>query len=80
MKEYLAEQEAGIKLSSLVVSFLKKSCPVFQKECLGSKCHSYYRGGVHKVKKQKNDEIVYVLNEPNCSCSLVTGSIEMLEP
>jgi len=68
-------------------SMIRNICPIFQKECLGEKCHSYYSGQV--IKKHTDtggflDEsitgVYYRKYIPQCQNAIVTGTIEYQEP
>jgi hypothetical protein len=54
-----------------------KNCPVFKKECLIHKCHSFFEGNVLKKEEYPAKKWVYFLYEPCCTCSIVTGVVEM---
>ncbi len=65
------KDEATVELLESRAKQLSLMCPVFRKECLGTKCASYYEGRVWGRDEK------YRYSSAGCTSSLITGVMEV---
>lgn len=74
--DYESEKKALASLSDQRINFIRKHCPVFQSRCKGFDCHSFFGG---KAFQSNSDKNLWLTMEPGCTCSTVTGIIEVVD-
>jgi hypothetical protein len=75
-KKYYSEKEIQDALIKARDEFNNKICPVLRDRGMCKNCHSY-KPGYFTFSENAEKIREYMLNEPWCTCALVTGIIEV---